>query len=39
MALHLVTPHGALGVTLTILLRGQYAVGFTMWATPALYGD
>lgn len=35
---HFTTLHGALGSTLTLFLWGQYAVGFTMWATPALYG-
>ncbi|KAJ6784600.1 hypothetical protein PWT90_10231 [Aphanocladium album] len=37
-AAHFTTLHGALGCTLTLFLWGQYLVGFTMWATPALYG-
>ncbi|ATY61568.1 Cytochrome eukaryote [Cordyceps militaris] len=35
---HFASLHGALGAALTMLLWAQYAVGFTMWATPALYG-
>lgn len=35
---HFTSLHGALGCALTLLLWGQYLVGFTMWATPALYG-
>ncbi|OAQ97795.1 hypothetical protein LLEC1_02179 [Akanthomyces lecanii] len=35
---HFASLHGALGCALTLSLWGQYLVGFTMWATPALYG-
>ncbi|KAF4989123.1 hypothetical protein FDECE_14807 [Fusarium decemcellulare] len=35
---HFVSVHGYLGVITSIILLIQYAVGFTMWATPALYG-
>ncbi|KAI5466996.1 eukaryotic cytochrome b561-domain-containing protein [Mariannaea sp. PMI_226] len=35
---HFHSLHGYLGVIASILLLVQYFVGFTMWATPALYG-
>ncbi|KAH8706565.1 eukaryotic cytochrome b561-domain-containing protein [Ilyonectria robusta] len=35
---HFHSLHGYLGVTSCIVLLLQYLVGFTMWATPALYG-
>ncbi|KJZ80290.1 hypothetical protein HIM_00140 [Hirsutella minnesotensis 3608] len=35
---HFHSVHGYLGVIASILLLLQYLVGFTMWATPALYG-
>ncbi|KAF4969438.1 hypothetical protein FZEAL_10227 [Fusarium zealandicum] len=35
---HFHSIHGYLGVTTSIVLLLQYAVGFTMWATPKLYG-
>ncbi|KAH7156986.1 hypothetical protein EDB81DRAFT_408734 [Dactylonectria macrodidyma] len=35
---HFHSLHGYLGVTSSVFLLLQYFVGFTMWATPALYG-
>ncbi|KAF6821493.1 cytochrome b561 [Colletotrichum musicola] len=35
---HFHSVHGYLGVVLSIVLLLQYIVGFTMWATPQLYG-
>ncbi|RKK73877.1 hypothetical protein BFJ69_g8897 [Fusarium oxysporum] len=35
---HFHSVHGYLGVITSIVLLLQYGVGFTMWATPALYG-
>ncbi|KAF7551055.1 hypothetical protein G7Z17_g5285 [Cylindrodendrum hubeiense] len=35
---HFHSLHGYLGVISSIVLLLQYLVGFTMWATPALYG-
>ncbi|OLN95309.1 Cytochrome b561 [Colletotrichum chlorophyti] len=35
---HFHSVHGYLGVTVSIILLLQYLVGFTMWATPKLYG-
>lgn len=35
---HFHSLHGYLGVIVSFLLLAQYLVGFTMWATPALYG-
>lgn len=35
---HFHSAHGYLGVISSIVLLLQYFVGFTMWATPALYG-
>ncbi|KAH6891213.1 eukaryotic cytochrome b561-domain-containing protein [Thelonectria olida] len=35
---HFHSLHGYLGVAASVLLLVQYLVGFTMWATPALYG-
>lgn len=35
---HFHSLHGYLGVILSIVLLLQYIVGFTMWATPSLYG-
>ncbi|PHH85958.1 hypothetical protein CDD83_10939 [Cordyceps sp. RAO-2017] len=35
---HFHSVHGYLGVISGIVLLLQYLVGFTMWATPALYG-
>ncbi|KAL0940777.1 cytochrome b561 [Colletotrichum truncatum] len=35
---HFHSVHGYLGVILSIILLLQYLVGFTMWATPKLYG-
>lgn len=35
---HFHSIHGYLGVITSIFLLLQYLVGFTMWATPALYG-
>ncbi|KAI3536180.1 cytochrome b561 [Colletotrichum paranaense] len=35
---HFHSVHGYLGVTVSIILLLQYIVGFTMWATPKLYG-
>ncbi|KAF5511314.1 hypothetical protein K4K49_010424 [Colletotrichum sp. SAR 10_70] len=35
---HFHSVHGYLGVILSIILLIQYVVGFTMWATPKLYG-
>jgi cytochrome b-561 len=35
---HFHSLHGYLGVITSIILLLQYIVGFTMWATPALYG-
>lgn len=35
---HFHSVHGYLGVITSIILAVQYLVGFTMWATPKLYG-
>lgn len=35
---HFKSVHGYLGVIAACILLLQYFVGFTMWATPALYG-
>lgn len=35
---HFHSVHGYLGVITSIILIIQYLVGFTMWATPSLYG-
>ncbi|KAK2589509.1 hypothetical protein QQS21_012815 [Conoideocrella luteorostrata] len=35
---HFHSTHAYLGVFTLLLMVGQYAVGFTMWMTPALYG-
>ena len=35
---HFHSVHGYLGVITSIVLALQYLVGFTMWATPRLYG-
>lgn len=35
---HFHSVHGYLGVITSIILALQYLVGFTMWATPKLYG-
>ncbi len=35
---HFKSVHGYLGATAACVLLLQYFVGFTMWATPALYG-
>ncbi|KAM0234929.1 hypothetical protein ACHAP5_009924 [Fusarium lateritium] len=35
---HFHSVHGYLGIITSIILLLQYGVGFTMWATPALYG-
>jgi cytochrome b-561 len=35
---HFHSVHGYLGVITSIILLLQYLVGFTMWATPRLYG-
>ncbi|KAF3075134.1 hypothetical protein TsFJ059_003283 [Trichoderma semiorbis] len=35
---HFHSAHGYLGVITSIVLLLQYLVGFTMWATPKLYG-
>jgi cytochrome b-561 len=35
---HFHSVHGYLGVITSIILLVQYLVGFTMWATPKLYG-
>ncbi|KAF5020085.1 hypothetical protein F66182_7891 [Fusarium sp. NRRL 66182] len=35
---HFHSAHGYLGVITSIILLLQYGVGFTMWATPGLYG-
>lgn len=35
---HFHSVHGYLGVITSIVLLLQYGVGFTMWATPSLYG-
>lgn len=35
---HFHSVHGYLGVIVSLLLVLQYLVGFTMWATPQLYG-
>lgn len=35
---HFHSAHGYLGVITAIILMLQYLVGFTMWATPVLYG-
>lgn len=35
---HFHSVHGYLGVITSIVLALQYLVGFTMWATPVLYG-
>ncbi|KAJ4314777.1 hypothetical protein N0V84_008712 [Fusarium piperis] len=35
---HFHSAHGYLGIITSIVLLLQYAVGFTMWATPQLYG-
>lgn len=35
---HLHSVHGYLGVIASVILLIQYLVGFTMWATPSLYG-
>jgi cytochrome b-561 len=35
---HFHSVHGYLGVITSIVILLQYIVGFTMWATPALYG-
>lgn len=35
---HFHSVHGYLGVITSVILLLQYGVGFTMWATPALYG-
>jgi cytochrome b-561 len=35
---HFHSVHGYLGVITSIILLLQYFVGFTMWATPSLYG-
>ncbi|KAI9158541.1 Cytochrome b561 [Paramyrothecium foliicola] len=35
---HFHSVHGYLGVITSIVLLLQYFVGFTMWATPSLYG-
>lgn len=35
---HFHSVHGYLGVILSVILLIQYLVGFTMWATPKLYG-
>ncbi|KFG84056.1 putative cytochrome b561 [Metarhizium anisopliae] len=35
---HFHSAHAYLGVSTLVVLAGQYIVGFTMWATPRLYG-
>ncbi|OHW91305.1 cytochrome b561 [Colletotrichum incanum] len=35
---HFHSVHGYLGVIVSVILLLQYIVGFTMWATPKLYG-
>ncbi|KAF9870169.1 cytochrome b561 [Colletotrichum karsti] len=35
---HFHSVHGYFGVILSVILLLQYLVGFTMWATPKLYG-
>ncbi|SPO03910.1 related to CYTOCHROME B561 [Cephalotrichum gorgonifer] len=35
---HFHSPHAYIGVATCAVLAVQYLVGFTMWATPALYG-
>lgn len=35
---HFHSVHGYMGVATSFVLLAQYAVGFTMWAVPALYG-
>lgn len=35
---HFRSPHAYIGVATLAVLALQYLVGFTMWATPALYG-
>jgi cytochrome b-561 len=35
---HFHSVHGYLGVITSIVLALQYLIGFTMWATPSLYG-
>lgn len=35
---HFHSVHGYLGVITSIILGVQYLIGFTMWATPKLYG-
>ncbi|KAF7548992.1 hypothetical protein G7046_g8480 [Stylonectria norvegica] len=35
---HFHSVHGYLGIITTLILLIQYLVGFTMWATPKLYG-
>lgn len=35
---HFHSIHGYLGIITSLILLLQYGVGFTMWATPALYG-
>lgn len=35
---HFSSVHGYLGVITSIVIGAQYLVGFTMWATPVLYG-
>jgi cytochrome b-561 len=35
---HFLSPHAYIGVITSVVIALQYLVGFTMWATPALYG-
>ncbi|KAG6019679.1 hypothetical protein E4U41_003137 [Claviceps citrina] len=35
---HFHSPHAYVGVVTLLLVGAQYLVGFTMWATPGLYG-
>ncbi|KAJ0167575.1 hypothetical protein CTA2_1773 [Colletotrichum tanaceti] len=35
---HFHSVHGYLGVIVSVILLLQYIIGFTMWATPKLYG-
>ncbi|KAJ9164976.1 Cytochrome b ascorbate-dependent protein 3 [Coniochaeta hoffmannii] len=35
---HFHSAHGYMGVVAAVLLLGQYAVGFGMWAVPAVFG-
>jgi cytochrome b-561 len=37
-AAHFKSFHAYLGVIVLVLLLGQYFLGFTMWATPGIYG-